>query len=209
MRLRKRKWMEELIQKRNDIFFEESELSEALIFDNTKRLIIEIGSGKGGFLKQMAINNPDEQYLGIEMQRSALAIALKYIEENSIPNLKFVCIDASKVFENLKDESVDCIFLNFSDPWPKKKQHKRRLTYPTFLKEYYRILKPNGLLIFKTDNENLFNDSLKYVNDSEFELISTAYDYKGDDDYDAQTEYETKFRNQGIKICRLIAKKGN
>lgn len=207
MRLRKRKWMEELLENRKDIFYEEADLSKALEFDKDKRIIIEIGSGKGGFIKQMATNYPHDQFLGIEMQRSALAIALKYIEENSLNNLKLLNIDAFKIFASLESETVDVIFLNFSDPWPKKKQHKRRLTYYTFLKEYYRILKKDGLLIFKTDNDNLFEDSLKYINESEFKLVDCTFDYDGKDHYDAKTEYETKFREMGVKIKRFIAKK--
>ncbi len=208
MRLRKRKWMEDLLKKRKDIFYEESEVEKALLHDSNKRFIIEIGSGKGGFIKQMATKYSEEQYLGIEMQRSALAIALKYIDENSLSNLKLLCVDVSKVFNLLSENSVDAIFLNFSDPWPKKRQHKRRLTYMTFLKEYYRILKNEGRLFFKTDNESLFIDSLKYIEESEFELIDVNNDYQGDDKYDAETEYEAKFKAQGVKIHRLIAKKG-
>lgn len=207
MRLRKRKWMEGILSKRKEIFFEEDQLESATTFDENKKVVIEIGSGKGGFIATMAKKHPEEQFLGIEMQRSALAIALKYIEENSIPNLRLLCIDALKVFSSLKDNSVDVIFLNFSDPWPKKKHHKRRLTYPIFLKEYYRILKKGGMLIFKTDNEGLFVDSLKYVNQSEFELISSDDNYDGLASYDAQTEYETKFRSLNVPIHRLVAKK--
>ncbi len=113
MRLRKRKWMEDMLSQRKEIFFEEDQLEIATKFDENKKIVIEIGSGKGGFIATMAKNHPDEQFLGIEMQRSALAIALKYIEQNSIPNLKLLCIYALKVFASLKDNSVDVIFLNF------------------------------------------------------------------------------------------------
>ncbi len=207
MRLRKRKWMEDMLSQRKEIFFEEDQLEIATKFDENKKIVIEIGSGKGGFIATMAKNHPDEQFLGIEMQRSALAIALKYIEQNSIPNLKLLCIDAFKVFASLKDNSVDVIFLNFSDPWPKKRHHKRRLTYPTFLDEYYRILKQDGMLVFKTDNEGLYIDSLKYVDQSKFELVSSDDNYDGKASYDAQTEYETKFRALNVPIHRLVAKK--
>ena len=98
-------------------------------------------------------------------------------------------------------------FLLFPDPWPKKRQHKRRLTYPTFLKQYYKLLKKGGRLIFKTDNELLFVDSLEYLKESEFKLISYTDDYDGLDVFDAQTEYETKFRSQGVSIHRYIVEK--
>lgn len=207
MRLRKRKWMEKLLSERKEIFFEEEELELAINHDENKPFVIEIGSGKGGFIALMAQRHPNETYLGIEMQRSAMAIAVKNIEKDSLPNLKLLCIDALKVFEHLKDNSVDTIFLNFSDPWLKKRQHKRRLTYPTFLNEYLRILKKDGQLIFKTDNEDLFNDSLKYIMESKFILVSSTNDYDGKDCYDAPTEYETKFRMVNTPIHRLVARK--
>ncbi len=207
MRLRKRKWMDEILFQRKDILYNEDSIEEALDLNKDKKIVLEIGSGKGGFIYQMALNFPQEQFVGVEMQRNALAIALKYIKENSCNNLRLLNCDANKIFMYLKDESIDTIFLNFSDPWPKKKQHKRRLTYNTFLKEYFRILKKDGLLIFKTDNDNLFNDSLKYIEESDFKLVDCNFDYDGKDNYDAQTEYEIKFRQLGVKIKRLIAKK--
>lgn len=207
MRLRKRKWMDEILFQRKDILYNEDSIEEALDLNKDKKIVLEIGSGKGGFIYQMSLNYPQEQFVGVEMQRNALAIALKYIKENSCNNLRLLNCDANKIFMYLKDESIDTIFLNFSDPWPKKKQHKRRLTYNTFLKEYFRILKKDGLLIFKTDNDNLFNDSLKYIEESDFKLVDCNFDYDGKDNYDAQTEYEIKFRQLGVKIKRLIAKK--
>ena len=207
MRLRKRKWMDPVLLERSDLIYNGDQLDEILEKLKDKNKILEIGSGKGGFLSQMAKNNKKYEFLGVEMQKTALAIACKYIEKDSIDNLRFFASDVSLLFEKFEEGSFDYIFLNFSDPWPKKRQHKRRLTYPTFLKQYYKLLKKGGRLIFKTDNELLFVDSLEYLKESEFKLISYTDDYDGLDVFDAQTEYETKFRSQGVSIHRYIVEK--
>ena len=207
MRLRKRKWMDPLLEERSELILTEDKLTTVLDELKNKKKILEIGSGKGGFLSKMAINNPEYEFIGVEMQRTALAIACKYIEKNSINNLRFFASDVAILFERFEEESFDYIFLNFSDPWPKKRQHKRRLTYPTFLKEYYRLLKKGGRLIFKTDNILLFEDSLEYLKESEFKMIYCTNDYDGLDSFDAQTEYETKFRGLGTPINRVIVEK--
>ena len=207
MRLRKRKWMDPLLEERNDLIYNADKLDEILGSLKDKNKILEIGSGKGGFLSQMALKNPHYEFLGVEMQKTALAIACKYIEKNSIENLRFFASDVALLFEKFEEGSFDYIFLNFSDPWPKKRQHKRRLTYPTFLKQYYKLLKKGGRLIFKTDNEVLFIDSIEYLNESDFKMISKTDDYDGLDSFDAQTEYETKFRGQGVPIHRVIVEK--
>ncbi len=207
MRLRKRKWMDPLLEDRDELILKEDELDSLLNNLKGTKKVLEIGSGKGGFLSSMAQNNLDYEFIGVEVQKTALAIACKYIEKNSINNLRFFACDISLLFEKLPDETFECIFLNFSDPWPKKRHHKRRLTYPTFLNQYYRLLKKGGKLIFKTDNIDLFNDSLEYLNNSKFKVISFTNDYDGLDNFDAQTEYETKFRSLGTNINRVIALK--
>ncbi len=207
MRLRKRKWMDPLLEENNDFVFEGENLKEGLNSLTKNNRILEIGSGKGGFITSMARKYPDYDFYGVELQRSALAIAVKNLNNERMNNLKFFLTDISKLFDELKDESFDYIFLNFSDPWPKKRQHKRRLTYPTFLKQYYRLLKNNGKLIFKTDNENLFIDSKEYLKESNFVALNFTDDYDGSDEFDAQTEYEQKFRKENIPIHRYIAQK--
>ena len=107
----------------------------------------------------------------------------------------------------IKDESIEGIFLNFSDPWPKKRHAKRRLTSNSFLLEYYRILKKGAQLIFKTDNYDLFTYSLEVINESPFKLVEANYNYDGKDEFDAITEYERNFRELGQPIYRLILEK--
>lgn len=196
-----------MLEERSELILNENELVSLLEKLKDKKKILEIGSGKGGFLSSMAVKFPEYEFIGVEMQRTALAIACKYIEKNSIENLRFFASDVALLFEKFEEGSFDYIFLNFSDPWPKKRQHKRRLTYPTFLKQYYKLLKKGGRLIFKTDNEVLFVDSIEYLNESDFKMISKTDDYDGLDSFDAQTEYETKFRGQGVPIHRVIVEK--
>lgn len=196
-----------MLEERSELILNENELVSLLEKLKDKKKILEIGSGKGGFLSSMATKFPEYEFIGVEMQRTALAIACKYIEKNSIENLRFFASDVALLFEKFEEGSFDYIFLNFSDPWPKKRQHKRRLTYPTFLKQYYKLLKKGGRLIFKTDNEVLFVDSIEYLNESDFKMISKTDDYDGLDSFDAQTEYETKFRGQGVPIHRVIVEK--
>ena len=196
-----------MLEERSELILNENELVSLLEKLKDKKKILEIGSGKGGFLSSMATKFPEYEFIGVEMQRTALAIACKYIEKNSIENLRFFASDVALLFEKFEEGSFDYIFLNFSDPWPKKRQHNRRLTYPTFLKQYYKLLKKGGRLIFKTDNEVLFIDSIEYLNESDFKMISKTDDYDGLDSFDAQTEYETKFRGQGVPIHRVIVEK--
>ena len=160
-----------MLEERSELILNENELVSLLEKLKDKKKILEIGSGKGGFLSSMATKFPEYEFIGVEMQRTALAIACKYIEKNSIENLRFFASDIALLFEKFEEGSFDYIFLNFSDPWPKKRQHKRRLTYPTFLKQYYKLLKKGGRLIFKTDNEVLFIDSIEYLNESDFKMI--------------------------------------
>ena len=168
---------------------------------------VYVVKGKGDFALQMANKYPDIHFIAIEMQSMALAYALRKIEDMQIDNLLFVNVDAHFLFDKLYDHKFETIFLNFSDPWPKKRQNKRRLTYPTMLKEYYNILKNKGRLIFKSDNDVLFKDSLEYLNESQFKVLDVTYDYDGLDPYDALTEYESKFRGLNVPIKRFIVEK--
>ena len=154
---------------------------------------------------QMAKKYPSIRFVAIEMQSMALAYAVRKIQEEKLDNILFVNADAHYVNEKFINHKVETIFLNFSDPWPKKRHHKRRLTYPTMLEEYAKILKDDGKLIFKSDNDILFNDSVEYISSSPFKLDSVTYDYDGLDEYDAPTEYETRFRTLGTPIKRYIA----
>lgn len=176
------------------------------LFKNNNPIHIEIGMGKGQFLTQLALQNPDINYIGIEKFSSVLLRASEKLETIELNNVKIINIDALMLNEYFDTNEVARIYLNFSDPWPKKRQNKRRLTYPTCLKEYFRVLKPGGKVIFKTDNDVLFEDSLGYFDESDFSVVSVTHDYQLEEG-DQMTEYEKKFRALGTKIKRLVAVK--
>ena len=164
---------------------------------------LEIGCGKGDFLVQMAEKYPDHLFLGIEKNYNCAAMTLKKIVEKELKNVKFLYRDGADITKLLKDHSVKVIYLNFSDPWPKKRHSKRRLTSVSFLDEYKRILKSDGRLIFKTDNTDMFDYSLEMFKEAKFKIISCTYDYQLEED-DALTEYENRFRLQGVPIKRVV-----
>ncbi len=131
------------------------------IFPSQQPLRIEIGMGKGRFMMDLAAAHPDINYLGIERYSSVLLRALQKMEENPLPNLFFICMDAADVAEVFDHGEVDRIYLNFSDPWPKDRHAKRRLTSRQFFARYDEVLAPEGCLEFKTDNQDLFTFSLR------------------------------------------------
>lgn len=207
MRLRRKKWALETIARHP---------GTALNLDSLNNLpefsYLEIGSGKGRFLLTMAKNNPSRKYLGIEMNYNAFSLAIKLSEDPLFAefdnhNYAFINAPCERVFEKIKPESLECIYLNFSDPWPRKREHKRRLTYPTLLNVYLNLLKKDGMVVFKTDNVELYEDSTKYFSSVVgFDVIFEG-EYKEEALDDVMTEFEQKFREQGKPIFRIIAKK--
>lgn len=171
------------------------------IFDNTKKLHIEIGCGKGSFIKEMAKRNPDINFIGIEKYESVLVRALEKVED--IPsNLRFMCFDAGNI-DAIFSKNVDTIYLNFSDPWPKTRHAKRRLTSPIFLDLYDKISSGKTHIIMKTDNKGLFAYSLETLNNAGFHFNRVSLDSPLIES--VPTEYEMKFRNSGETINYLDA----
>lgn len=208
MRLRHRKWGDQFLQENTHLIKNKDNIDEEFIsFINHENLRLEIGVGRGNFILQMALANPNVYFLGVEISGMALAIAGKKLLENEVKNVLLVNMDVHYLFEKMGKDRFDYIYLNFSDPWPKKRQHKRRLTYPTILNEYYEVLKNNGKVIFKTDNDLLFNDSVEYFKESKFVVESITYDYQNLDEDDKMTEYEKKFRGLNTTIKRIVARK--
>lgn len=197
MRTKFKPWAEPYILEHKEVSLTEEEISKLNDFN------LEIGSGKGEFLLLMAEKFPNEFFLGVEKNVTCSGFACKKLVENEINNAKLVWNDVVNVFPLIKDKSVKHIFLNFSDPWPKKRHFKRRLTSEKFLLEYKRILTKDGQLIFKTDNLDLFNYSLELFKENGFKIIELTNDYLGEDNYDAKTEYEAFFNNEGTKINRV------
>ena len=192
MRLKHRPWGDEFVKAHPELIKNRYTIEDSDFLDFLKRDNLEL--------------EPEVNYLGIEKSMMALAITGKKIGEEHLENLLLVNIDVSYLFERLPDAIFNRIYLNFSDPWPKKRQHKRRLTYPSYLEAYFRLLKNGGEVIFKTDNDVLFADSKEYFASSKFSVISIDEDYQLTAD-DEETEYEHKFRALGVKIKRLVARK--
>lgn len=210
MRLRHRKWGDTFLSENKDLIKDKDSIdSQFDDFIKNSNLRLEIGVGRGDFILEMARANPDVYFLGVELSSMALAIAGKKIVEAELNNILLVNMDIHYLFERIGEESFDVIYLNFSDPWPKKRQHKRRLTYPTCLEQYYKELKVGGRVIFKTDNDLLFEDSVEYFESSKFKVESITRNYDVLDSFDKMTEYEKKFRSLGTPIKRIIAVKEN
>ena len=212
MRLRNKPWAEPFLEDNEDLvlkFDEDLKDSFENIFGNNNSLNLEIGTGKGDFIKQLASLNLDKNYIGVEKYSTVLAIAAKKIKnESELSNVRLMCYDASDIELVFNDESLDCIYLNFSDPWPKARHAKRRLTYKTFLDKYYMLLKTGGKIIMKTDNLGLFEYSLESIKEhGKFKLVEYTFDYEFDPLNDGMSEYERKFREIGTKINRLVCVK--
>lgn len=174
-------------------------------FNNDRELRIEIGMGKGNFIINMAKANPNINFIGIEKYESILAKAIKKIDD--IPNnLRFMCLDAKEI-NNFFNHNVSLIYLNFSDPWPKKRHAKRRLTSPDFLDKYEDISKRRVHIIQKTDNKLLFAYSLITLNNKKYTFNNLNLDLNNSDIPNIKTEYEDKFIKEGITINYLDATK--
>lgn len=179
-------------------------INDVINFTNNNPIHIEIGMGKGNFILNMALNNPDINFIGIEKYSSVASVAIKKMLEYNLPNLKIIINDIANLEEILKNK-VDVIYLNFSDPWPKKRHAKRRLTSPLFLKLYDNLFKNENVIIQKTDNDDLFEFSLNSLEEYGYKIETVSYDLHKTDIPNVLTEYEEKFSKIGIKIKYLKA----
>lgn len=185
-------------------------------FPVKKPLHIEVGMGKGRFLMDMASIHPEINYLGIEMYDSVLLRALQKREEleaegRNPGNLMFMRMDARDLPKVFAKGEVQRIYLNFSDPWPKARHAKRRLTSREFLGRYEEILTAGGTVEFKTDNRELFEFSLEEIKEKGWELLASTFDLHNDEQMmcgNVMTEYEEKFSSMGNPICKLICRQG-
>lgn len=176
------------------------------IFANDHPIHVEVGSGKGAFVSGMAKANPEINYIGIDIQKSVLSYALDKVLATDVPNIKLLWVDGSDLTDYFEDGEIDRLYLNFSDPWPKKRHEKRRLTYQSFLATYQQILPENGEIHFKTDNRGLFEYSLVSFSQYGMKLKGVWLDLHASDFEDnVLTEYEQKFANKGQVIYRVEA----
>ena len=177
------------------------------VFGNDHLLRLEVGMGKGQFIMEQARRHPEVNFIGIEMYSSVLIRALQKMEEEELPNLKFLRIDARTLPECFAQGEVDRIYLNFSDPWPKDRHAKRRLTSRQFLARYDQVLKSDGIIEFKTDNRPLFDFSLEEAKEANWHIDLCTYDLHHEEDLmqdNIMTEYEARFSAQGNLIHKMI-----
>ncbi|TCD45653.1 tRNA (guanosine(46)-N7)-methyltransferase TrmB [Streptococcus sp. X16XC17] len=210
MRVRKRKGAEEHIENHAHLVIlnpEDAKGKWHQVFGNDHPIHIEVGSGKGAFITGMALQNPNINCIGIDIQLSVLSYALDKVVESQAPNVRLLRVDGSSLTNYFAPGEVDMMYLNFSDTWPKNKHEKRRLTYKTFLDTYKEILPEHGEIHFKTDNRGLFEYSLASFSQYGMALKQVWLDLHASNfEGNVMTEYEEKFSKKGQPIYRVEAK---
>lgn len=216
MRIRRKKWAKEELEK-SKFYIDNPEINKGKwndVFQNKQPLHIELGCGKGLFISQLASENRDINYVAIDMIEAMLGLSKRNIEKaynyETPNNLLLVRCNIELILNAFdKNDIVDRIYINFCNPWPKAKHKKRRLTHSKQLNLYREFLNNNGEIYFKTDSDELFNDSVEYFKESNFEIIAKTFDLHNDNIFDKNivTEHEKMFSENGIKIKALIAKK--
>ncbi|MCQ2557123.1 MAG: tRNA (guanosine(46)-N7)-methyltransferase TrmB [Ligilactobacillus sp.] len=210
MRLKNKPWAKPLIEANPQWVVTEPEKLKGKWqsrFEKDQPLYIEVGMGKGRFIVEMAKKYPDRNFIGLEMQTVATGIALKKQIEATLPNLQLVCANGAGLTEYFEKDEVAGVYLNFSDPWPKTRHEKRRLTYKSFLKQYQDVMVDDGHLEFKTDNRGLFEYSLASMNNYGMVFDQVWLDLHATDAVidNVMTEYEEKFSSKGQPIYKLEA----
>lgn len=205
MRTKFKQWAVDYLGEHPEIICSKINLKDEFF---NKPLCLEVGSGKGDFILNFSQKHLDKVFLGIERVETVAGMMARKLVEADIKNVLVFPFDARIAFEQIGENYVDEIYLNFVDPWPKKKHAKRRLTFHTFLDAYYHVLKPGGYLIFKSDNDGLYEFTVEeLLTNSKFKMVKNDPDYKFDEVNDAMTEYEKKFRDLGQPIHRIIVQK--
>ena len=188
----------ELVLKNCDFYYTE--------FDNNNPIHLEIGMGKGKFILEMALKYPNINFIGVEKYSSVASVAIKKINEYKPNNLKILITDAIKL-EEILSKKIDTIYLNFSDPWPKDRHAKRRLTSPIFLEKYDKVFRNDNIIEMKTDNIDLFNYSVDSLKEYGYNIEYITNDLHKENVDNIMTEYEERFSKLNIKINKLIVRK--
>lgn len=209
MRLRRKAWISDEIKNYDDILIDSPQEWKGKwqqYFKNNQPIYIELGTGKGNFISQMAIQNPGVNYIGFELQEGVIYYAAKKVRAAQVENVALVKMNINEITEVIGEGEIDRIYINFCDPWPKARHAKRRLTHHNYLAKYRKLLKDGGEIHFKTDNKDLFTFSLE-----EFELIKCPLKnvsfnlHKDNFPGNVMTEYEEKFSSKGNPIYRCEA----
>lgn len=216
MRIRKRSWTEKELEEAK--FYidtpQENKGKWKSVFQVERPMQIELGCGKGQFIANLAVQNPNVNFIGVDLIDTMLGLAKRNVEEvyesqnRDIDNVILTRCNIEQILTMMdENDQVERIYINFCNPWPRGKHHKKRLTHTRQLELYKTFLKSGGEIHFKTDDDNLFSDSLKYFEEAGFEIIWKTYDLHSENIPDnIVTEHENMFSNEGIKIKALIAK---
>lgn len=209
MRVRKKKHCGERMEECADIWVKEPEKNKGKwseIFKNDNPIHIEIGCGKGRFITETAKANPDTNYIAIEKVPDVLVMAMEKAAAEDVKNLVFISMDAKRLEDVFDCGEIERIYLNFSDPWKKKRQAKRRLTHKNFLDRYKKVLTAGDYIYFKTDNRDLFEFSLNSLAENDFKMRNISLDlHNSDFEGNIMTEYEQRFFEMGMPIYRVEA----
>ncbi len=214
LRLRRKPWIDLAIHDFEDFVYpKDHPATEAErgrwneIFHRSAPLYVELGTGKGSFISQIAAREPDHNFIGVEAQQDVLYRAAQRVREAELQNVRLLVFDIHALEDIFAPGEVDGFFINFCDPWPKARHAKRRLTYRAFLEKYRRILRPGGLLVFKTDNPGLFAFSLEEFSTAGLKVEDISYDLHAEKRPDnIETEYEKKFSGFGEKIHHCVVR---
>ena len=209
MRMRNKPWAEDYLLAHDDIVSIDLARKDHIIdwFEEKQPIHIEVGSGMGRFITEMAKANPHINYIGIERDKNVMIRIVEKAVDQNIKNLRLLTVDAEKLTDIFNPGEIDRIYLNFSDPWPKTRHAKRRLTHENFLKVYETVLNNDGEIHFKTDNQGLFEYSIESMSHYGMKLKNINLNLHEQEPADnIRTEYEEKFSNKGFRINRLEAK---
>ena len=206
MRVKFKRWAVDYLEssKENQFSLLDENKERLSSFICEKKTYIEIGPGKGEFILAIAEKFPNLNFIVIELNKTIAGICLKKIDESKLTNVKLVAGDFYLFANQINKNSIEGLFLNFSDPWPKRKHRNRRLTSERFLLNYAFVLKIGGKIYQKTDNLDLFNYSLEQYKENNWKINDVNLEYNTLEDFDAETEYEHKFKSKGNKIYRAI-----
>jgi tRNA (guanine-N7-)-methyltransferase len=207
MRMRKKPWVDTLLQNPPSFVLNDLSLLSGRTHDHHELVHLEIGSGKGDYWIQMSQKHPKDLWIGIEKEPNVAAVAIKKASDSIQDNQLFIIGDAQEYLQQFTKDDIDFIHLNFSDPWPKKRTHKRRLSASIFIEQYKRVLSDQGQIIMKTDNQDLFEYSMVQFSQSGFILEEMSVDFRRQEHDDAISEYEARFMSLNQPIYRCIWRK--
>lgn len=203
MRIRKKHNINEKLENFSDIVIKTEENWRKNIID--RKFYVELGTGKGDFITQLAEREPNIYFMGLEMEATVVYAAARKIREKELKNVNLMIFDINNIENLFSENEIDRLYINFCDPWSKKRHAKRRLTYITFLEKYRKILKPDGEIQFKTDNRGLFDFSLEQFELANAKVSEITYDLHSENfSENIETEYEKKFSGMGVPINRCV-----